>query len=125
VAIYTSKAAERLRRYGLTATRVKVFAATSRFCESPWAGSVTLSLPVNSNDTTELLYYTLVSVETIYQEKLLYKKAGVVMLKLFSASIRQMALWDGRDRDRYQQLMTQFGERSRNRAISYRNLSSG
>jgi DNA polymerase V len=105
IALYTSRAGEKLRRQKLAASAVRVFAATSRFVENPVSDSVRVSLPVTTNDTGELLHYALIGTEAIYREGLAYKKAGVMMLRLVDEHIQQLHLWDERDRERYQHLM--------------------
>jgi DNA polymerase V len=105
VATYTSRAAEKLRNYKLAATAVKVWIATSRFLDNPYTNAIAVSLPVATNDTAELLHYALIGVVEIYKTGLAYKKAGVIMLNLVPETVRQLHLWDDRERDRYGQLM--------------------
>lgn len=107
VATYTSRAAEKLRRDKLTAGVLTVFLLTNRHRndEPQYCNSKTIELPVNTNNTTELLGYALRGVESIYAERYRYKKAGVLLTELVSAQVRQTNLFDNLECDRAQKLM--------------------
>jgi DNA polymerase V len=59
IATHLSRAAEKLRLYCLTANVLQVFALTSRFRDNYYSNGVTVSLPVATQDTAELLFYAL------------------------------------------------------------------
>jgi len=106
VATYTTRAAEKLRREGVIAPVLTVFITTSRFREGPsYSNSATLSLPVATDDTAELIGYALRGVESIYRSGYLYIKAGVMLLNLMPATLVQPNFFDSRDRERYRLLM--------------------
>jgi DNA polymerase V len=105
IALHTTGAAEKLRRLELAASSARVFASTSQFKENPRYDAVRVTFPVTTNDTSELIYHALLGTEKIYREGLAYKKAGVLLLGLVSENIRQLHLWDDRDRERYGDLM--------------------
>jgi hypothetical protein len=67
---------------------------------------VTLTLPVATNDTAELLAYALCGVEHIFQAGFRYKKAGVLLTELVPAQQIQLSLFDTKDRERSARLMT-------------------
>jgi DNA polymerase V len=106
VATYMTRAAEKLRRHQMAAGVVTVFLMTNRFTDEPqYSNSVTLPLPVATQDTAELIGYALQGVEQIYREGYRYKKAGVILTAFVPAHQVQTHLFDQHDRHRSQKLM--------------------
>lgn len=107
VATYTSRAAEKLRRDQLGAGVLTVFLLTDRHRkdEPQYYNSKTIELPVNTNNTAELLGYALRGIESIYAEGYCYKKAGVLFNELMADQMRQTNLFDYLERDQAQKLM--------------------
>jgi DNA polymerase V len=106
VATYTTRAAEKLRRHGMAAGVVTVFLMTNRFTEEPqYSNSVTIPLPVATQDTAELIRYALRGTEHIFREGYRYQKAGVILTALVPAHQVQPHLFDQTDRERSQKLM--------------------
>ena len=106
VATYTTRAAEKLRRAQRAAGVLTVFLTTNRFTDEPqYANSVTIPLPVATQDTAELIRYALRGVEQIFREGYRYKKAGVILTELVPAHQVQTHLFDQHDRERSQRLM--------------------
>jgi DNA polymerase V len=106
VATYMSHAPEKLRRSHGAAGVVTVFLMTNRFTEEPqYSNSVTIPLPVATQDTAELIRYALQGVEQIYREGYRYKKAGVILTALVPAHQVQTHLLDQQDREHSQKLM--------------------
>jgi DNA polymerase V len=119
IATHLSRAAEKLRLYRLTANVLQVFALTSRFRDNYYSNGVTVSLPVATQDTAELLFYALHGTETIFRPGLLFKKAGVLLLELQPETIVQGHLFEQRNTERSKLLMQtldnlnrQFGART-------------
>jgi DNA polymerase V len=108
VATYTTRAAEKLRRHRLAAGTLTAFLMTNRFKEDEpqYANDIKITLPVATYDTAELIAYALVGIEHIYEEGYQYKKAGVLFTGLVPEHQIQMNLFDTRDRERAQKLMT-------------------
>ena len=106
VVTHLSRAAEKLRLYHLTANVLQVFAHTSRFRENYYSNGVTVSLPVATQDTAELLFYALQGAERIYRPGLLFSKAGVLLLELQPETVVQGHLFEQRDSERSKALMT-------------------
>ena len=81
---------------------------TNRFKENEpqYSNDIKMTLPVATYDTAELIAYALVGIEHIYKEGYRYKKAGVMFTGLVPAHQIQMNLFDTRDRERAQKLMT-------------------
>src|SRR5262249_61224535 len=86
VATYTTRAAEKLRRAHRAAGVLTVFLMTHRFTEEPqYANSVTMPLPVATQDTAELIRYALQGTAQLFRAGYRYKKAGVILTALVPA----------------------------------------
>ena len=106
VATYMTRAAEKLRRAQRAAGVLTVFLMTNRFTDEPhYANSVTIPLPVATQDTAELIRYALRGIEQLFREGYRYQKAGVIVTSLVPAHQVQTHLFDQHDRKRSQRLM--------------------
>jgi DNA polymerase V len=106
VATYTTRATEKLRRAQRAAGVLTVFLMTNRFADEPqYANSVTIPLPVATQDTAELIQYAFRGIEQLFHEGYRYKKAGVILTALVPAHQVQTHLFDQHDRERSQRLM--------------------
>ena len=107
VAAYTARAGEKLRQERLAATVLTVFLTTNPFKkdEPQYSNAVTISLPVATDATPELLRCALRGIERIYREGYCYNKAGVMLTALVPASQHQLDLFEDRDRTRSSRLM--------------------
>jgi DNA polymerase V len=119
IATHLSRAAEKLRLYRLTANVLQVFAHTSRFRDNYFSNGVTISLPVATQDTAELLFFAMHGTEAIYRPGLSLAKAGVLLLELQPETLVQGHLFEARDTERSKLLMAtldnlnrQFGART-------------
>src|SRR4030095_4895654 len=100
------RAAEKLRRAQRAAGVLTVFLMTNRFTDEPqYANSVTIPLPVATQDTAELIRYALRGIESLFREGYRYKKAGGILTALVPAHQVQTHLFDRQDRERSQRLM--------------------
>jgi DNA polymerase V len=106
VSTYVSRAAEKLRREGLAATVLTVFIMTNAFTNEPqYRNSVTCSLPVGTDTTSELIRAALRGLRTIYRDGYRYKKAGVMCTALMPARQVQPDLFDRQNRPQSKRLM--------------------
>jgi len=106
VAVYTARAAEKLRGEQLAASALTVFLTTNPFKNEPqYSNATTLRLPVATDATPELLRVALRGIEAMYQEGFRYKKAGVMLLRLVPVGQVQANLFDRADRERSKRLM--------------------
>jgi DNA polymerase V len=106
VATYMTRAAEKLRKSQLATGVLTVFLMTHRFTDEPqYSNSVTIPLPVATQDTAELIGYALRGVEQIFREGYRYQKAGVILTALVPAHQVQTHLFDQYDRECSQKLM--------------------
>jgi DNA polymerase V len=98
---------------------LEVFAHTSRFRNNYYSNGVTISLPVATQDTAELLFYAMHGAEAIYRPGHVFSKAGVLLLELQRETLMQGHLFEQRDTERSKLLMAtlddlnrQFGART-------------
>ncbi len=119
IVTHLSRAAEKLRLYQLMANVLQVFAHSSRFRDNYYSNGVTITLPIATQDTTELLFYALRGVESIYRPDYAFTKAGVLLLELEPETLVQGHLFEQRNEERSKLLMQtidnlnrQFGPRT-------------
>lgn len=111
VAYFASRAAVKLRRDGLAASVMMVFASTNRFSNDPQdAGSTVIHLPVPTNYTPELIGYAREAAGKVFRDGYRYKKAGVFLTELVPVSPIQSGLFDRLDRERARSLMKALDE---------------
>ena len=84
---------------------LQVFAHTSRFRDNYYSNGATISLPVATQDTAELLFFALHGAEAIYCPGHAFSKAGVLLLELQSETLMQGHLFEQRDTERSKLLM--------------------
>jgi len=105
MAMYLSRAGEKLRSENLAANVLSIYVMTDRFKEPYYSRVTTIELPVATNDTQELLNHGLRAVEALYRKGLQFKKGGVMVSDLVDADHVQQNLFDLEDRDRSKRLM--------------------
>ena len=96
LANHVARAAEKIRRYGLLATRMEVFLRTNRFSKDapqycPGVG-ITLDRPTNS--TSELMATARELLHRIFRAGYRYKKTGIQLANLVSEEEYQPELFD-------------------------------
>jgi DNA polymerase V len=94
VSTYAARAGEKLRRQASTCAAVHVFVETNRFREdlAQYSNAMTVPLTVATNDTRRLTAAALWGLKRVYRPGYQYKKAGVMLMELTSASVQQMSL---------------------------------
>ena len=106
VALYTERAAERLRRARMAASVVTVFVLTDRFSAGPQYGnSVTYELASPTDTTGELLWWAQRGLTEIYRRGYLYKKAGVMLNGLLPAGALTMRMHGDEQFERARRVM--------------------
>ena len=106
IAVYTSRAAEKLRRERSAAGSILVFMMTNRFKEEPQCTRSTLiGLPVHTDCTQELIHYATCGMKSIFRTGFRFKKAGVVFGEIRPAAQVQTDLFDVRDRNGSKRIM--------------------
>jgi DNA polymerase V len=99
VATYTARAAVKLRRQQLAASRLVVFVMTNRFRpqDAQYSREQTVHLPVATADTGKLIAAAQRGLAAIWREGFRYKKAGVMLLELSAVATVQGGLFDRPD----------------------------
>ena len=107
VATYTSMAAAKLRKQKSCAKSMLVFVDSNPFREDleQYSRHIILKLLVASNSSQELINYALEGLKKIFRPKILYKKAGVMLMDICPANIIQGNLFDTIDRKKHHSLM--------------------
>ncbi len=113
VATYMSRAAEKLRRRGLSTTHLTVFAQTNRFRDDYESSSTSVTLLQATNHTNQLLSLGLRCTEAIYQQGRVYKKAGVMLQGLEPDDARQQSLLENRPDPKTDALMATIDQINR------------
>jgi len=105
IATFTVRVSEKLRRQKSAANIIGVFIETSRFKSNyKYKNSKIVNLPVPSDNTFELLKYSMKLTEAIFVKGFKYKKAGVMLFALQDAVNIQYALFDNYDRPKFNKL---------------------
>jgi DNA polymerase V len=96
VSTFVARACERLRGQASVCGAIHVYIETSRFNDSKqhYANGITIPLPDPSDDTRTLTGAALSGLRRIFRKANRYKKAGVVLMDLSSAALRQYSLFD-------------------------------
>lgn len=106
VSVYMTRAAERLRRFHLSAGVVTVFIMTNRFSqELQYSNSVTFDLAYSTDVTDELVGWALKGLGQIFRSGFNYKKAGVMLSNLLPAGQQSRRLFGDAAYERSRRLM--------------------
>ena len=90
VSTFASMAAQKLRRQASHTAHVLVFIHTSPYRKGPqYARSITVPLLRATSDTVPIVHAALTGLRRIYRPGYLFIKAGVMLLDLHSAKLRQ------------------------------------
>ena len=105
---YVTRAGEKLRRDRLLARHMQVFLHNSPFSTAePYYGNASgFQLPHPTSDTAELIGHATAALRHIFRPGFHYAKCGVMLAELCPAGTGQRDLFDTRDDDRSQRLMT-------------------
>lgn len=95
VSSYATLAAEKLRRQSSTASALHVYIATSLFREKgpQYGQGITIPLPEATDDTLKLIRAAGWGLKRIYRPGYRYAKAGVMLLELGPAGLKQQTLF--------------------------------
>lgn len=108
VAYFTASCARKLRGQKSVAGIITVFLYTNRFKKEvpQYYPSITVHLPVPSANPGELIKYARMSLKQIYRPGYKYKKAGVIVSDITSASNVQCSLFDATDRHKQAKILS-------------------
>jgi len=107
VSTYAVRCAEKLRKQNSVANLLTVFIHTDPFNpnEPQINKSKTITLPVATNNNTELVKYALICLNGIFSPDFRYKKAGVIVDGLQAESVVQENIFDKVDRKKQSELL--------------------
>jgi DNA polymerase V len=96
LANHVARAGEKIRRFGLLATRMEVFLRTNRFRkdESQYSPGIGITLERPTHSTAELMTAARALLHRIYRPGYRYKKTGVHLANLVSEDEYQPGLFD-------------------------------
>ncbi|MBW1645956.1 MAG: Y-family DNA polymerase [Deltaproteobacteria bacterium] len=110
VAVFSARAAAKVRRQGLAAGALTVYLRTSRYADEFHHHGRTVELPVASASTRELLGRAVGLAARLFHPGCPYRKAGVILHDLRPAALVQPSLLDPLDREREGRLMAALDE---------------
>ena len=122
IANFCAHCARQLRMQRSVAQQLYVYAHTSAFrtdIEQHYLSEL-VTLPVATSNTQELISYALAAFRRAYRPGALYKKAGVVLLKIIPETAVVPDMFDTKDRDkdkRLQRVLDHIDDRHGKRAI--------
>jgi len=96
LANHVARASEKIRRYGLLATRLEVFLKTNRFRKDDpqYSRGIAITLDRPTNGTAELMAVARELLQRIYRPGYRYKKTGVQLVHLVDEDAYQPGLFD-------------------------------
>ena len=122
VTLYTTRAAEKLRKDGSVAGAMEVFIGTYRHRDEPQYHPVrSIRLPAPTNDTLQMIHAAVSALQSIYQPGYRYAKAGIRLMDLHPSGARQADIFgtapeDDERRFRLMQTLDTINQRYGNRA---------
>ena len=107
IAMFVSRAAEKLRRERMVAGAITVFVLTNRFHadEEQYSGSITLQLAPMTAITNEIQEVAFKGLDSLFRQGLRYKKAGVMLTDLVPDYGLPQPLWETGKTERMRELM--------------------
>ncbi len=95
VALFTTRAAEKLRLQHSAANLLSVFLRTNPFRKSPqYHNGILVTLPAPTDITAEMIEYAMKGVEQIFREGYQYYKVGVMLSDIVPKESTQFSLFD-------------------------------
>ena len=106
LAVYATRAAEKLRHHGLVAGGLQVFMRTNQFNKDPrYFNQATFGIETTA-DTLVLIKDVVRAGQRLWRDGYRYAKAGVVLLDLARSAEQPRDLFPSTDRERRARLMT-------------------
>lgn len=104
---HAAACARKLRDQQTAATKVHVFMQTNphRVQDKQFSRSISIELPVASNDTHTIIRYALKGLDMIFHPGYLYKKIGIVVMELVPEENVQSSLFESSNKMKVQALM--------------------
>jgi DNA polymerase V len=107
---YADNCAAKLRKQKSCAGLIHVFIQTNthRTQDNQYFRSISVTLEVASNNSSEIIGAALKALDIIYRPGYNYKKVGVIVMDLVPDDKVQMGIFDNTDRERGKELMQAF-----------------
>lgn len=107
ISLFTSMAAEKLRRQGSVCHAIQVFLLTNRFRheQEQHYDNQLITLQAPSDSTVELVDIAVKATGNIFRNGTYYKKAGVILTQFMPKESVQTVLFDEVDREKHDKLM--------------------
>ncbi len=101
IASYSTRAAEKMRRYKVAAENIFVFMHTNTFNNDPfYSNGASARFSETTNDAGEVVALAVRLGERLWRDGFRYSKCGVMITELMPETIRQPALWGELDREK-------------------------
>lgn len=104
IATLASLCVEKLRRQKTMTKAIYLFIQTNRFKEDSYRPAKMIQLPFHTASETEIIGYCRQALETIYIDKIEYKRAGVILMDILPEEFVQKDLFDPIDREKQRRL---------------------
>jgi DNA polymerase V len=92
---YVSNVALKLRKQKSLAQSLLIFVMTNKYAKGPkYVNYKIIRLPVATNQTRDLIHYSLIALKLLYKKGYLYKKSGIVLSEIIPEGGLQSGLWD-------------------------------
>lgn len=105
IALYASRAGEKLRQQNCLATNMLVFLQTSPFGENHYSKSATIKLPHPTDDTRVLISYATFAISQLYKKGYRFQKAGVGLIDIHEKRHQQIDLFSPAQSEKSDNLM--------------------
>lgn len=111
-ATFMARIAEKLRRQHSSASVISVYVGTNGFRKDTpqYRNSLTMTLPVASDNSGEMISYALKGIEHIFRDGFEYKRVGVMVTGIVPTSQVQAGLFDKIDRAKTGKVMSVMDE---------------
>lgn len=115
VALFVSRAAEKMRRQKSAARLLTVFLRTNPYKDTPqYHNGVLVQLPVPTDSTSELIEWAMKGTDQIYRTGYIYQKVGVMLSEFHHVDHTQMSMFETADRQKMAKITSMIDKINRN-----------
>lgn len=105
-ATFVAALGTKLRKQNSCATAITVFLMTNKFASGPrYVNGKSIQLPTPTNNSSELIHYSVLALKSLYRKGYKYKKSGIIATDLIPADHVQSSLWNPTDRSKSKKIM--------------------
>ncbi len=106
VSQYAARACKKLRDQKYLVKTIMVFASAPHFSESPYSKSVTIKLPIPTNDTRLIISYARIAIrDGVFKKGVRFARAGVGLIELIPETPEQLDAFSPTQSIKSKQLM--------------------